>query len=74
MDSAAGSEAGKTALRRTGGEGGGGGGGVRALPAGVLEITDEATRFVPFTDAGRLALAFTVGAVLGALILTRRQT
>jgi uncharacterized spore protein YtfJ len=55
------------------GEGGGGGGGVRAFPAGALEITDNATRFVPFTDLGRLAVAFTAGAVLGTLILARRR-
>jgi uncharacterized spore protein YtfJ len=55
------------------GEGGGGGGGVRAFPAGALEITDNATRFVPFIDPGRLVVAFTAGAVLGALILTRRR-
>jgi uncharacterized spore protein YtfJ len=55
------------------GEGGGGGGGVRAFPAGALEITDNATRFVPFTDPGRLVAAFAVGAVLGALILARRR-
>src|SRR6516165_1345232 len=36
------------------GEGGGGGGGVRAFPAGALEITDSATRFVPFTDLRQL--------------------
>lgn len=54
------------------GEGGGGGGGVRACPAGVLEITDAATRFVPFTDPTRLVVAFAAGAVLGALMVTRR--
>jgi uncharacterized spore protein YtfJ len=55
------------------GEGGGGGGGVRAFPAGALEITDNATRFVPFTDLGRLVAAFTAGAVLGAVIFMRRR-
>jgi uncharacterized spore protein YtfJ len=55
------------------GEGGGGGGGVRAYPAGVLEITDSGTRFVPFVDPGRLVLAFTAGVVLGALIFTRHR-
>jgi uncharacterized spore protein YtfJ len=54
------------------GEGGGGGGGVRAFPAGALEITDNATRFVPSTDVGRLIVAFAAGAVLGALIIARR--
>jgi uncharacterized spore protein YtfJ len=55
------------------GEGGGGGGGVSATPAGVLEITDEGTRFVPFMQVGPLVAAFTAGAVLGALMLTRRR-
>ena len=53
------------------GEGGGGGGGVRAFPAGALEITDNATRFVPFTDMGPLVVAFAAGAILGSLIFTR---
>jgi uncharacterized spore protein YtfJ len=55
------------------GDGGGGGGGVRASPAGALEITDNATRFVPFADPARLVVAFAAGAVFGALILTRRR-
>ena len=55
------------------GEGGGGGGGVRAFPAGALEITDKATRFVPFTDSKWLVAAFTAGAVLGSLIVMRRR-
>src|ERR1700676_5794342 len=32
------------------GEGGGGGGGARAIPVGVVEISDQQTRFVPITD------------------------
>ncbi len=55
------------------GEGGGGGGGLRAVPAGALEITDDGTRFVPFIDPAWIAAAFTAGAVLGSLILTRRR-
>jgi len=31
------------------GEGGGGGGGVRAVPVGVIEISDQQTSFVPIT-------------------------
>ncbi len=54
------------------GEGGGGGGGVRAFPAGALEITDSGTRFVPFTDVAQLVGAFVGGAVVGALLFTRR--
>jgi uncharacterized spore protein YtfJ len=55
------------------GEGGGGGGGVRAFPAGVLEITEDSTRFIPFTDLRFLALAFAAGAAFGAVILARRR-
>jgi uncharacterized spore protein YtfJ len=54
------------------GEGGGGGGGVRAFPAGALEITDQGTRFVPYTDMRPLAAAFAAGALLGAIFLRRR--
>jgi len=56
------------------GEGGGGGGGVRAYPAGVLEVTEDTTRFVPFVDPQRVLVAATAGAVLGAVFfLTRRR-
>lgn len=54
-------------------EGGGGGGGVRAFPAGALEITHDGTRFVPFTDLRWLAGAFAAGAVLGGLLLRRKN-
>jgi uncharacterized spore protein YtfJ len=55
------------------GEGGGGGGGVRAVPAGVLEITENGTRFVPFVDFKLLTGAFCAGVALGALLLARRH-
>src|SRR6202165_4227153 len=32
------------------GEGGGGGGGVRTIPVGVIEVSEQQTRFVPITD------------------------
>jgi len=54
------------------GEGGGGGGGVRAFPAGALEITEEGTRFVQYTDLRPLAAAFAAGALLGAIFFRRR--
>ena len=44
------------------GEGGGGGGGVRAIPVGVIEISDQETRFVPITDRKKL-----IGAVLAGI-------
>ena len=55
------------------GEAGGGGGGVHAFPGGVLEITEDSTRFIPFTDLRLLALAFAAGAAFGGLILARRR-
>ena len=53
-------------------EGGGGGGAVRAIPAGVIEITQEQTRFIPYHDLRRLLAALAVGVVLGGLFV--RQT
>lgn len=53
-------------------EGGGGGGGVRAIPAGVLEITQSQTRFIPYNDLPRLLAAFAAGVILGRLFA--RQT
>src|SRR5262245_7409753 len=54
------------------GEGGGGAGGMCAFPAGVLEITDAGTRFVPLMDMKRLAAVLAAGAVLGGLLVARR--
>lgn len=47
--------------------GSGGGGGVRALPAGVVEITDDGTRFVPFSSGKKLALVAAVCLLVGYL-------
>ena len=55
------------------GEGGGGGGGVRAIPAGVIEISDQQTRFVPITDRTRLAGAVLAGIGLGMWLGWRRR-
>ena len=46
----------------------GGGGGVSARPTGVVEITEDETRFIRFTDWKRLAGAAVGGAVLGYLL------
>ena len=35
------------------GEGGGGGAGVRAIPVGVIEVSDQQTRFIPITNRKR---------------------
>jgi len=50
------------------GEGAGGGGGVRAVPAGVVEITADQTRFVAFADWRPLAAATAIGFALGVLL------
>jgi uncharacterized spore protein YtfJ len=55
------------------GEGGGGGGGVRAIPVGVIEISEEQTRFVPITDRKRLAGVALAGIGLGMLLGWRRR-
>jgi uncharacterized spore protein YtfJ len=55
------------------GEGGGGGGGVRAVAVGVIEVSDQQTRFVPITDRKRLAGAVLAGIVLGMLLGWRRR-
>jgi uncharacterized spore protein YtfJ len=47
------------------GEGGGGGGGVRAIPVGVIEISDQQTRFVPITDCKKLTGAVLAGIGFG---------
>lgn len=50
------------------GEGEGIGGGVAARPVGVVEITDEETRFVPIGGARKLAIIAVLGAGLGAVL------
>jgi uncharacterized spore protein YtfJ len=50
------------------GEGGGMGGGVRASPAGVVEITDGDTRFIPFLDAKKRLVLVGLGLFLGYLL------
>jgi uncharacterized spore protein YtfJ len=50
------------------GEGAGGGGGVRAVPAGVVEITAGQTRFVRFDDWRPLAAAAAIGFGLGVVL------
>jgi len=55
------------------GEGGGGGGGVRTTPVGVIEISDQQTRFVPITNRRKLAGAVLAGIGLGMLLGWRRR-
>ena len=50
------------------GEGAGGGGGVLAIPAGVVEITPEQTRFLRFYDWRPLVAAGVIGFGLGIIL------
>jgi uncharacterized spore protein YtfJ len=54
-------------------EGGGGGGGVRAVPEGVIEFSDQQTRFVPITDRKKLTGAVLVGIGFGMWLGWRRR-
>src|SRR5271170_6278235 len=54
------------------GEGGGGGAGVRAIPVGVIEISDQQTRFIPITSRKKLAGAI-LGGILCGLFFARRR-
>jgi uncharacterized spore protein YtfJ len=49
-------------------EGAGGGGGAVAVPAGVVEITREQTRFLRFHDWRPLAVAATIGFSAGVVL------
>jgi len=51
----------------------GGGGGVRAVPVGVIEISDQQTSFVPITDRKKLAGAILAGVGLGMWLGWRRR-
>ena len=49
-------------------EGGGGGGGVRMVPLGMVEVTPQQTRFLPFGSGRRMLGALAVGLVVGLLM------
>jgi len=49
------------------------GGGLSVRPAGVLEITQEETRFVPIGLGRKLAGALTLGLLLGIVFASRRR-
>lgn len=55
------------------GEGGGGGGGMRAVPVGVIEVSNQSTRFVPITDRSKLSAALLVGIAFGVWLGWRRR-
>ena len=54
------------------GEGGGGGGGVRVVPLGVVEVSEQSTRFVPISDRRKLTGALLGGIGLGMWLGWRR--
>lgn len=58
---------------RAQGEGGGGGGGARAIPVGVIEISDQQTRFVPISDRKKLTGAVVMGIGLGMWLSWKRR-
>ena len=53
--------------------GGGGGGRVWAVPCGVVEISPQGTRFVPYREPLKLALAVACGFLLGAAVARLRR-
>jgi uncharacterized spore protein YtfJ len=55
------------------GEGGGGGAGVRAIPVGVIEVSDQKTRFIPITSRKKLAGAVLAGVFLGFSLGWRKR-
>jgi len=55
------------------GEGGGAGVGVIALPVGVVDISNEATRYISFSQNRKLLGAFAVGALAGLFLLRRKS-
>jgi len=46
-------------------EGGGVGGGMSAKPVGVVEVSHDETKFVPFSTKKRLAIAAAIGSGIG---------
>lgn len=52
---------------------GGGGGGVGVVPVGVVEVTPDHTRFIPFSDPAKTIGTVLLGCCLGLLIAGRRR-
>jgi uncharacterized spore protein YtfJ len=54
-------------------EGGGGGGGAAAIPVGVVEITEQQTRFIAFGEKKKLAGALLLGVAMGIWLGRKRS-
>jgi uncharacterized spore protein YtfJ len=54
------------------GEGGGGGGGARVIPLGVIEVSEQTTRFISITSRKKLAGVWLAGVGFGLLLGWRR--
>ena len=55
------------------GEGGGGGGGVKAVPVGVIEVSNHQTRFIAISDKRKLVGALLAGIGLGIVWAWRKH-
>src|SRR5207302_10403328 len=55
------------------GEGGGGGGGDHAVPGGVIEVSDQQTRFAPISDRKKLTGVMLLRVSLGESVGYRRK-
>ncbi len=64
---------GKHTAEAHGNEGAGGGAGRAAIPIGVVKVTPEQTRFIPFGGTKRLAGTLVLGVLLGMWIARRRR-
>ncbi len=53
-------------------EDGGGGGGASSKPIGVLEVSDQGTRFIATRDNGRLYAGIAAGFLVGMWLARRR--
>jgi uncharacterized spore protein YtfJ len=58
---------------RARGEGGVGGGGARAIPVGVIEVSEQTPRYIPISDRKKLASATVLGIGLGIWLSWRRR-
>lgn len=53
-------------------EGSGGGGGVMAKPIGMIEITKDSTKYIPFEDVKKF-LSYLAGGILIGWFISRRM-